>query len=84
MRHSDKLVCFPNPYKNGPLTLLNGAFSENVRIEIMDCSGKILLSQNTKVVNGQALINPVFNSPGLYLVRISDLIGCYSTKLSVE
>lgn len=84
IRKSDKLVCFPNPYKNGPLTLLNEAFSDNVRVEIMDYSGKILLSQNTNVVNGQAVITPAFYSPGLYLVRISDLSGSCNAKLSVE
>jgi len=70
---------YPNP-TNGNLSIDFGIEKENIQITILNVVGQVIQRSNTIGVSTGSVINLAGNSPGMYIVRITDQTGNFVDK----
>ena len=76
------VVIYPNPV-NDQLNINYRSNSTNIRVEILDASGKLISSKSSPVVN--PIVIPVGNlAKGTYILRIKDVENVINTKFIKE
>ncbi|WP_281298632.1 T9SS type A sorting domain-containing protein [Flavobacterium limnophilum] len=80
------VVVYPNP-SNGQFTIqFNGSRSENVKVEISNLLGQIVVQKDYKLTDGKKML--VLNIPdltkGVYLLKVNSEEGVSTHKLVIE
>ncbi|MDB5012329.1 MAG: hypothetical protein JWQ25_531, partial [Daejeonella sp.] len=72
LKNTNSLLVFPNPVTDGKLNIQSAVLSGEVKIEISDISGKIVLKENVMTENGNIILELPNLLPGLYIIRVSN------------
>lgn len=75
-------LLFPNPAKNSVTASFDNPRNEQIRIELFDIKGQLLLTQITNDVSSE--INIDYLSEGIYLVRISSQNQSVTQRLRIN
>ena len=78
------LVLYPNPSGQGALTLLLPGNVASAHLRLLDNQGRLVLSREARVVNGQARLELAGVARGIYFVQAAAGGTTYSTKITVE
>jgi hypothetical protein len=82
--HRGVIRAYPNPFKQGELTIETGLKIQSALVEVTDISGRSVYANNVDFFQGKASVFPKKMVPGVYLLSVSGKDQKYCTELLIE
>ena len=77
-----QLILYPNPVNdNLYVKLINPEENDNIKLDVLDVTGKIVLTESLNNNNNEGKINLSSLDKGYYLVRVADGVNVYRKKV---
>ncbi len=81
---NDKLSIFPNPYKNGELTIIGQNNTSKVWLTVNDLTGKQLINSQIELQNGKANLDLEHLIAGNYFIAIRDEFDNIQSQILIK
>ncbi|MCC6371718.1 MAG: T9SS type A sorting domain-containing protein, partial [Bacteroidia bacterium] len=82
----DRMLLYPNPAGNNFTLVYNSSESINAVISIIDISGRVVLSKEMDLIEGENTLSGNTSSlqNGVYFVQVKTINECYTKKLLIS